>query len=134
MSVRFQKTPRGEVAILPRKDYELLVAKASEADEDAGTARIVARARKEIAGGSPLLPKDIVDRMAKGENPVRVLREWREREWPGGMTQMHLSHQTNLSQGYISDIENGRRTGTAAALRLIANALDVPLDLLVQDA
>jgi len=133
MSVRFQKTPRGEVAILPRKDYELLVAKAAEADEDAGTARIVARARKEIAGGGPLLPKDIVDRLAGGANPVRVLREWREREWPEGMTQMVLSHKTNLSQGYISDIENGRRTGTAAALRLIANALEVPLDLLVQD-
>ena len=42
MSVRFQKTPRGEVAILPRKDYELLVAKASEVDEDAGTASSIA--------------------------------------------------------------------------------------------
>ncbi|MGB8607629.1 helix-turn-helix domain-containing protein [Bradyrhizobium sp.] len=134
MSVRFQKTPRGEVAILPRKDYELLVARASEADEDAGTARIVTRARKEIGSGGLLLPKDIVDRMASGENPVRVLREWRERQLPGGMTQMHLSYKTNLSQGYISDIENGRRTGTAAALRLIANALNVPLDLLVKDA
>ena len=117
MSVRFQKTPRGEVAILPRKDYELLVAKASEADEDAGTARIVARARKEIAGGGLLLPKDVVDRLANGENPVRVLREWRD------ITQMYLSFKTNLSQGYISDIENGRRTGTAAALGLIANVL-----------
>ena len=126
MSVRFQKTPRGEVAILPRKDYELLVAKASEADEDAGTARIVARARKEIASGASLLPKDIVDRMANGENPVRVVREWRD------VTQMYLSFKTNLSQGYISDIENGRRTGTAAALRLIANVLNVPLDLLVE--
>ena len=127
MGVRFQKTPRGEVAILPRKDYEILVAKASEADEDAGTARIVARARKEIAAGGPLLPKEMVDRMANGENPVRVLREWRD------LTQMHLSFRTNLSQGYISDIENGRRTGTAAALRLIANALKVPLDLLVEE-
>ncbi len=125
MSVRFQKTPRGEVAILPRRDYELLVAKASEADEDAGTARIVARARKEIAGGGPLLPKDIVDRMANGENPLRVLREWRD------ITQMYLSFKTNLSQGYISDIENGRRRGTTAALRLVANVLRVPLDLLV---
>jgi hypothetical protein len=134
MSVRFQKTPRGEVAILPRKDYELLVAKAAEADEDAGTARIVARARKEIAGGGALLPKDVVDRMANGENPVRVLREWRDKDWPDGMTQMYLSFKTDLSQSYISDIETGRRTGTAAALRLIANALDVPLDILVQDA
>ena len=38
--------------------------KATEADEDAGTARLVARARKEVAAGAPLLPKDIVDRMA----------------------------------------------------------------------
>jgi len=128
MSVRFQKTPRGEVAILPRKDYELLVARASEADENAGTARIVARARKEIADGGPLLPKDVVDRIANGENPVRVLREWRD------VTQMYLSFKTNLSQGYISDIENGRRTGTAAALRLIANVLEVPLDMLVEES
>ncbi len=127
MTVRFQKTPRGEVAILPKKDYELLVAKASEADEDSGSARIVSRARKEISGGAPLLPKDVVDRMANGENPVRVLREWRD------ITQMHLSLKTNLSQGHISDIENGRRTGTAAALRLIANVLEVPLDLLVRE-
>src|ERR1700759_4638630 len=134
MSVRFQKTPQGEVAILPRKDYELLVAKAAEADEDAGTARKVAHARKEIAAGRPLLPKQDGDPLANGENALRVLREWRERVWPGGMTQMYLSHKTNLSQGYISDIENGRRTGTAAALRLIANVLEVPLDLLVQDA
>jgi hypothetical protein len=127
MTVRFQKTPRGEVAILPRKDYEALIAKVAEADEDAGTARIVARARSEIAGGGPLLPKAVVDRMANGENPVRVLREWRD------ITQMYLSVKTNLSQGHISDIENGRRTGTATALRLIANVLKVPLDLLVQD-
>ena len=125
MSVRFQKTPKGEVAILPRKDYELLVAKASEADEDAGTARIVARAREEIAGGAPVLPKDIIDRIANGENHVRVLREWRD------VTQMYLAFKTDLSQSYISDIENGRLTGTAAALRLIANELKVPLDLLV---
>jgi hypothetical protein len=124
MNVRFQKTPRGEIAILPRKDYEALVAKASEADEDIGTARLVARARKEIAAGAPLFPKDIVDRLANGENPVRVLRDWRD------ITQMHLSSMTDLSQGHISDIENGRRTGTPAALRLIADALKVPLDLL----
>ena len=128
MSVRFQKTPRGEVAILPRKDYEALVVKASEADEDAGTARLVARARNEIAGGAPLLPKQVVDRLANGEHPVRVLREWRD------VTQMYLSFKTNLSQGHISDIENGRRTGTVAALRLIADVLKVPLDLLVKES
>jgi hypothetical protein len=133
MGVKFQKTARGEVAILPRKEYERLAARAAEADEDAGTARIVARAQEETAEGGVLLPKDVVDRLADGENPVRVLREWRERDTPGGMTQMYLSFKTGLSQGYISDIETGRRTGTAAALRSIANVLEVPLDLLVSD-
>src|SRR5512147_1659747 len=125
MGVKFQKTARGEVAILPRKEYERLAARAAEADEDVGTARIVARAQKELAKGGVLLPKDVVDRLADGENPVRVLREWRERDTPGGMTQMYLSFKTGLSQGYISDIETGRRAGTAAALRSIANVLEV---------
>jgi hypothetical protein len=127
MNVRFQKTARGEVAILPRKDYEALVAKASEADEDKGTARLVALARDAVAAGAPLLPKHVVDRLSNGENAVRVLREWRDKP------QEYISFKTNLSQGYISDIETGRRDGTAAALRLIADVLKVPLDLLVQN-
>ena len=133
MGVKFQKTPRGEVAILPRKEYERLAARAAEADEDAGTARVVAHAREDIANGGALLPKDVVDRLANGENAVRVLREWRERDRPDGMTQMYLSFKTGLSQSYISDIETGRRIGTASALKLIADVLKVPLDLLVPD-
>jgi ribosome-binding protein aMBF1 (putative translation factor) len=125
MNVRFQKTAKGEMAILRRKDYEALVAKAAEADEDAGTARLVARARNEIAAGAPLLPKDVVDRLADGESPIRVLREWRD------ITQMHLSFKTHISQSHISDIESGRRVGTPGTLRTIADVLKVPLDLLV---
>jgi hypothetical protein len=125
MTVRFKMTTKGEVAILPRKEYEALAAKAEEADEDLGTARLVARARKEIAAGGPLIPKGVVDRIAGGENALRVLREWR------GKTQLYLANKTNLGQGYISDLECGRRKGTAAALRHIADALKVPLDLLV---
>jgi hypothetical protein len=124
MNVRFQKTPRGEVAILPRKEYEALVAKAAEADEDTGTARLVARARKDIADGAVLLPKDVVDRLARGDNPIRALREWRD------ITQVYLSSKTGLSQGYVSDMESGRRKGTPSALRRVADVLRVPLDLL----
>jgi hypothetical protein len=125
MNVRFQKTARGEVAILPRKDYEALVARAAGATEDNGTTRLVAQARREIAAGAPLLPKQIVDRLARRENAVRVLREWR------AVTQLHLAFKSGLSQGYLSDVETGRRKGTAAALRRIADELKVPLDLLV---
>ena len=125
MNVRFKKTDKGEVAILLRKDYEALAAKAAEADEDIGTARLVARARKEIAAGAPLIPKAVADRIARGENALRVLREWRD------MTQLYLSFKTGIGQGYISDLESGRRKGTTAARNEIAKAMNVPLDLLV---
>jgi hypothetical protein len=125
MNVRFKKTDKGEIAILPRKEYEALAAKAAEADEDIGSARLVARARKEIAAGAPLIPKKIVDRIANGENALRILREWRE------MTQLYLSSKTDIGQGYISDLESGRRKGTTTALKKIADAMNVPLDLLV---
>ena len=125
MNVRFKKTGKGEIAILPRKEYEALIAKAGEADENIGTARLVARARKDIATGAPLIPKEFVDRIANGESALRVLREWR------GVTQLYLSSKTNIGQGYLSDLENGRRKGTTAALKRIAEALKVPLDLLV---
>ena len=125
MNVRFKMTNKGEVAILPRKDYEALAAKAKEADEDFGTARLVDRARKEIASGMPLIPKEVVDRITAGQNALRALREWR------GKTQLYISHRTNIGQGYISDLESGRRKGTTAALKKIADVLKVPLDLIV---
>ena len=125
MNVRFKKTDKGEIAILPRKEYEALAAKAAEADEDFGSARLVARARKEITAGAPLIPKKFVDRIANGENALRVLREWRD------ITQLYLSFKTGIGQGYISDLESGRRKGTTASLKKIADAMNVPLDLLV---
>ncbi len=124
MNVRFQKTPRGEFAILPRKEFEALAARAAEADEDAGTARLVARARRDVAN-EQLIPKEIADRLAAGENPVRVFREWR------GITQQRLALEGGLTQGYLSDIETGRRRGTALRLRGVSHALRIPLDLLV---
>lgn len=125
MNVKFQKTPQGEVAILPREDYEALVAKASEADEDVGTARLVSRAKEDVASGVLLLPKSVVDQLADGENPVRVLREWRD------ITPKDMSLKTDLSEKQISDIENGQQMGKTALLA-IAKALNVSADLLVE--
>jgi hypothetical protein len=109
MTVRFKKTEKGEVAILPRKEYEALISRAKEADEDAGMVQLVARARKEIADGAPLIPMVVADRIAKGENPIRAIREWKD------VTQLYLSHKANIGHGYISDLETGRRKGTAVA-------------------
>jgi DNA-binding XRE family transcriptional regulator len=123
--VQFIKTAGGEeLAVLPKSEYERLAALAT--DEDVGTARLVRRARAAVeAGHEVLLPKAVVDRLAAGDNPIRVLREWRD------MTQLQMAFKTAISQSYLSDLEKGRRRGTAEALAKIARALKVPLDFLV---
>ncbi|NVO14480.1 MAG: helix-turn-helix transcriptional regulator [Rhodoplanes sp.] len=124
MKVRFEATPNGEMAILPRAEYERLVALAAEAEEDAGTARLVAKARKEIAAGTPVLPLSVADALADGENPIRVLRTFR------GFTQAQLAVAAELTQGYLSDLESGKRKGPLELHQRLARALGVPLDLL----
>src|SRR6266481_3263102 len=103
--VQFIKITGGEeLAVLPKCDYERLVALA--ASEDAGTVRIVRRAREALAAGREIvLPKSVVDRLASGENPIRILRQWRKR------TQAELAASVGITQGYLSDLEAGKRKG-----------------------
>ncbi|MEA2887229.1 MAG: hypothetical protein QOD11_1589 [Bradyrhizobium sp.] len=127
-SVQFIHSPGGDdLAVLPRSDYDRLVALAAEAQEDAGASRIVRnsiRALKE--GREVVLPKAVVDRLANGDNPVRVIREWRD------MIQGELAVAVGISQNYLSEIETGRRKGPAELQKKFARALGVPMDLLIE--
>lgn len=128
MKVQFKDTRSGEVAILPRAEYERLKAIEREAEEDEGTARIVRQGRKEIAEGAVLFPLSVVDCLANGENAIRVLRKWR------GMTQEELSVSVGIQQGYLSDLETGKKRGPLELHRKFAKALGVPLDVLAGEA
>jgi DNA-binding XRE family transcriptional regulator len=123
--VQFIKTTGGEeLAILPKSEYERLTALA--VGEDAGMARVVRRARAALASGEEIvLPKAVVDRLAAGENPIRVLREWRD------MTQAEMVVGVGITQGYLSDLEAGKRKGPVTLHQKIALALGVPIDLLL---
>ena len=123
MKVEFKKTPAGEVAIIPRAEYERLIALADEAEEDIGTARLVAQAKR---NKGLRLPLAIVQQLANGENPIRVLRQFR------GLTQAELAtaDSVQITQNYLSDLETGKRKGPISLHRKLARALDVTLDLL----
>ena len=123
--VQFIKTTSGEeLAVLPKSEYERLAALA--ADEDTGTARIVREARAAIASGHDIvLPKTVVDRLAAGDNPIRVLREWR------GFIQLELAVAVGITQGYLSELEAGKRKGPVALHQKFARKLGVPIDLLL---
>jgi len=124
MKVKFKATAEGEVAIVPRAEYERLKAFEQEAEEDSGTARLIAGAKREIAGGAPVLPKEVVDRLANGENPIRVLRQFRKE------TQAELAAAVGIAQNYLSNLETGNRKGPLELHQKIARFLGIPLDLL----
>ena len=122
--VQFLKTEAGEIAIMSRREYERLEMLARS--EYAGTRRLVRQARAAVARGDEvILPKAVADRLASGDHPIRVIREWR------GMTQAELAAAIGITQGYLSDLETGRRRGPAELLAKGAGTLKVPLDLLV---
>lgn len=126
-TVQFIRTPGGDdLAVLPRNEYDRLVTLAAEAQEDAVASRIVRNSTRALKEGREVvLPKTVVDRLADGENAIRVIREWR------GKIQGELAVAVGISQNYLSEIENGRRKGPAELQKKFARALGVPVDLLI---
>lgn len=62
--------------------------------------------------------------MKKGNTVGDNIRRLRENE---GITQEGLALKSGLSQGYINQLENGKRRYTQKTLELIAEALSVPV-------
>ena len=116
-----------DLIVIARSEYEALLARAGdEASEDTMTARIIAATGAKIARGEDVaLPAAVWAAIESGEHPIRAIRKHR------GLTQMEVAERAGLRQGYIADIEAGKKKGSAASLKAIAAALDVPLDVIV---
>jgi DNA-binding XRE family transcriptional regulator len=113
-------TPNGEqLAVLPLADYERLVAVAEEV-EDTGVYDEFKR--RLAAGEEEAIPAEFAKRLIAGESPVRVWREYR------GLSQQALAGKAGVSAAYLSQIESGARKGGIAAMRGLANALNIGLD------
>jgi hypothetical protein len=130
MKPQFIKTEGEELVVLPRRDYEALVKRAKKvSNEGEKIARIVKKSDEALAAGDEVeLPSKVAEAIARGENPLRVIREWR------GMTQMYLGEtKTNVGQSTISALESGSRRGTTAVWKQLARVLEVPMDILIPD-
>lgn len=111
---------RPAFAVIPWREYERLSngeAEAALSDEE-----LYDRARAE-RGES--FPAEVADRLLAGENPVRVYRSHR------GMKQGDLAVAAGIHPVYLSQIETGKRTGSAKTLAAIAGALGVSVDDLI---
>lgn len=112
--------------MLAREEYERLTALAAEAEEDAGAAASsrAHAAHSTKAARSPLRrPSPIASRLAKTLFWLSVTRR--------GITQVALANTAGMSQGYVADLQSGRRGGSPKQLAAVAAAPQVPFDLLV---
>ena len=113
-----KKDGRPEWAVVPYDEYLRL-------KEEAEMLQDIAEydsAKEAIRNGEELIPGEVTFAILDGENPVRVWRKHR------GMTQEALAQEAGISKPYLSQIETGKRTGTAEVLVAIADALGITVD------
>jgi DNA-binding transcriptional regulator YiaG len=113
-----------ETVTLSRRDYEALVAAAEDRIDHQAINQQEAREAalgKEVARAD-YLPGPLVDRLIAGESPIRIWREHR------GFTLTALAAKAGVSVSYLSEIESGRKPGSAAARRAVAGALRAPME------
>lgn len=95
-----------------------------EAAEDAQDIADLERFEREDDGVR--YPAAVAMAMADGASPLRA---WREHK---AMTLQVLADAAGLSRAYISQIEGGKRTGSAATLAKLAQALGVSVVALIR--
>ena len=119
------RTPGGEeLVVLSRAEYEALVERADHEAEDAEDVAIYDARKAELAAGGVVLPQEVSAAMLRGESRLKAIRNWR------GKTQLYLDAAAGISQGYLSDLESGRRKGTPETIAKLAQALNVPVEWL----
>lgn len=103
------------------RDVKLRARGGDSAAEDLMTARIVRETREMIARGEDVaLPEAVFEEIEAGGHPVAVIRRFR------GLTQAALAREAGVSQGFISDLEQGGKTPSVGTLHRLGRALGVP--------
>ena len=115
-----EKDGKPAFAVVPIEDYNRMTAANAEDISDL--------AAYALTRDEERFPADFVDRLLDGrEHPVAVFRDNR------GLTAAALVKAAGLSRAYLSEIENRKKTGTAATLLKIARALEVDVELLIEE-
>lgn len=77
------------------------------------------------ASNDESFPIEVVDQLLAGQNPISVYRNYR------GLTQNELAAAAGINAVYLSQIETGKRTGSAKTLAALAKALQMTVDDLI---
>lgn len=111
-----------ELVTIPRAEYDRLRAAARDLADLQAHDRAIAQL---AAGEDELIPAAFANRLLGGESPLRVYRDLR------GLTQTALAERADVNRVTVAELETGRKQGSLATLRALADALNVTLDDLV---
>lgn len=111
-----------EWAVLPYEEYQRLLS-AADMLEDIQAYDAASHALK--TGEEELIPSYVANKLFDGDNPILVWRKFR------GLTQANLANAVGISSAYLSQIESGKRSGTAEILNKIAQQLNISIDDLI---
>jgi mRNA interferase RelE/StbE len=100
---------------IPLEEYQRLLEAAEDLEDLCAVADYHANPQEGV-------PHAFVVRLIDGENPVAVFRDWR------GLSQSELARKSGVNRTQIADIEAGRKTGSVATLKKLAEALRVTID------
>jgi DNA-binding XRE family transcriptional regulator len=119
------KTPLGDdIVILSRAEYDALTA--GRGNEDIADAAYANSILADIeSGAETLLTSEQANQLLNAKTPLAFWRKHR------GMTQEALSKSIGVAQGFVSEIENGTKTGDVQTLAAMAQVLAILLDDLV---
>jgi hypothetical protein len=82
-------------------------------------------ARKaELAADGGAVPAEVSAAILRGDSRLKAIRNWR------GETRRQLNFNTDIGQGYPSDLESGRRAGTPETIAKLAQAVNAPVEWL----
>lgn len=125
MNAIMTKTPAGEdIVILSRAEYDALIEARDSRDDAAAAREVIERIN---SGAEQLLSGEDLDAYLAAPT---ALAFWRKKR---GLTQAALASAAGVAQGFISEIESGKKTGDVSTLAKIAKALGLRLDDLVSE-
>ena len=101
---------------LTRSEYDALVTRCDELED---------RLAAIDADSGVRVSHEIALAILGGKSPMLALRNHR------ALTLRELSETTGLAVSYLSEIERGRKMGSASALARIADALETTIDALL---
>jgi DNA-binding XRE family transcriptional regulator len=113
-----------DTVTLSRADFEAMLEAVEDAEDIAalGIAEAGERELGKKTARADHLPVELVIRLMEGERPLRIWREQR------GLSPQKLAEKAGISRSYLVEIESGKKPGSVAAYRKLAQALKVLVD------